>query len=177
MLQDGWSPRSLALQRARRLAGEAELVPCPKCYWISDDLLLDFSLPKFARRVKDKIAALSRSMVGKFGGRCDSLHSVTDYMDVSHYSSTHVGYMNALYKALRAYVPRHYPGSILLYKSRTQPLYHLIEAERAWPAIASHVDVVVVPGTHISIVREPYVGAVAADLRQRIAAIRARAVA
>ena len=38
----------------------------------------------------------------------------------------------------------------------------------AWQEIASQVDVVVVRGTHVSIVREPYIVPIAADLRQRL---------
>jgi thioesterase domain-containing protein len=76
--------------------------------------------------------------------------------------------MNALFNALLAYMPKPYDGRVLLYKSRTQPLYHLLEVERSWSKIASSVDVVVVRGTHVSIVREPYINPIAQDLRKRL---------
>lgn len=138
-------------------------------YWVADDLLLDFSVSVFARRVRNKVVALSETVAGAFGGRPGCRQPVNSFMDLSHYSANHAGFMNALYRALCAYVPRRYDGRVLLYKSRAEPLYHLLEVEQAWRALASHLDVVVVRGTHISIVREPHIQEVAEDLRGRLA--------
>ena len=141
---------------------------CNLPYWVADDLLLDFSVARCVRRVGNKIVAVSETLARALRGRQEGNHQVASFMDVSGYSPGHIAFMNALHRALDAYIPKRYPGRILLYKSRTQPLYHLLEVERAWQAIASDVDVVVVPGTHISIVREPYICAVVADLRKRL---------
>jgi thioesterase domain-containing protein len=46
----------------------------------------------------------------------------------------------------------------------------LLEVEQTWQKIAAHVDVVVVRGTHVSIVLEPFVHVVAQDLRKRFTA-------
>jgi thioesterase domain-containing protein len=89
-------------------------------------------------------------------------------MDTSLYSPKQAGFMNSLLKALYTYVPKPYAGRVLLYKCRTQPLYHLFEVDQAWSQIASRVDVVEVRGTHISIVREPYIRPIAEDCRERL---------
>jgi thioesterase domain-containing protein/acyl carrier protein len=136
--------------------------------WVADDLLLDFSLSVFARRVRNKAVALFKQASAAVRGQREVRAEVNSFMDTSYYSSTHAGFMNALFHALCTYVPKPYAGRVLLYKSRTQPLYHLLEVDRAWQKIAAHVDVVEVRGTHVSIVREPYILPVAEDLRQRL---------
>jgi len=62
---------------------------------------------------------------------------------------------------------------VLLYQAKTQPLYHLLEVDRAWGRIARHLEVVKVRGTHVSLVREPYVRPIAAHLRHVLATFRA----
>lgn len=89
-------------------------------------------------------------------------------MDVSFYSPNQVAFMKAVYDALVAYVPKPYDGEVLLYKARTQPLYHLFELDRAWSKVTSQVDVVTVRGTHVNIVQEPFVRPLAEDLRRRL---------
>jgi acyl transferase domain-containing protein/thioesterase domain-containing protein len=145
-------------------------------YWVADDLLLNFSLPVLARRFRNKVLALSERMVNAFRGGCESRRQVSGFLDLSHFSPSLAGFMNALYDALCAYVPKPYSGRVLLYKSRSEPLYHLLEVERTWQKIAAHVDIVVVRGTHVSVVLEPYVHAVADDLRKRLAAMGAEQV-
>ena len=138
-------------------------------YWITDDLLLDFSLRVLARRFRNKVLAFSERALNALRG--DARHrQVNGFLDVSHFSPRLADFMNAVYDALCAYVPKPYNGRVLLYKSRSEPLYHLLEVERTWQKIAAQVDVVVVRGTHVSIVLEPYVHAVAEDLRKRLAA-------
>jgi hypothetical protein len=63
---------------------------------------------------------------------------------------------------------------VLLVKARTQPLYHLIEPEKAWPTIAKDLDIHVMPCTHLTIVREPHVRDVAALIKSKVAAIATR---
>jgi acyl transferase domain-containing protein/NADPH:quinone reductase-like Zn-dependent oxidoreductase/thioesterase domain-containing protein len=136
--------------------------------WVADDLLLDFSFPVFARRVRNKVVSLVRSTVAALRGRRAAREEVNGFMDTSYYSPTHTGFMNALFDALCTYVPKPYAGRVLLYQSRTQPLYHLLEVDRAWQKIAAAVEVVEVRGTHVTIVREPYIVPIADDLRKRL---------
>jgi thioesterase domain-containing protein/acyl carrier protein len=137
-------------------------------HWVADDLMLDFSFTAFVRRVRSKVVALSKTAVKSLLRGKKAHAEVKGFLDMSYYSPNQAGFMNALYKALCAYVPKRFEGRVVLYKSRTQPLYHLLEVDRAWSSIAAQVDVIVVPGTHVSIMREPYICPVAEDLRERL---------
>ena len=77
--------------------------------------------------------------------------------------------MLLLYEATVRYVAKPYTGRVLLYQSRTEPLYHLFEVDRVWRRLASDVTIVSVGGTHLSMIREPHVRRLAADLKQRLA--------
>ena len=77
-------------------------------------------------------------------------------------------FMQQQYRALREYTPRPYAGRVILYRARTHPLFHLHESERAWRTITSTLDVKVLAGTHLTIVKPPLVSAIAADLKARL---------
>jgi phthiocerol/phenolphthiocerol synthesis type-I polyketide synthase A len=141
--------------------------------WVADDLLYDFSLSAFARRVGTKVVSLSRVAAAGLCGLGQVHERANGFMDISHYSPTHAGFMNGLLRSLRAYVPSPFPGRVLLYKARTQPLYHLFEVERAWDKLASSVEVVLVGGTHVSMVQEPYICSVAEHLGVRLSELAA----
>jgi thioesterase domain-containing protein len=147
---------------------------CNFPHWVADDLLMEFSFPALMHRVHNKMIIVAHSIAGGLHDRRERGQGVHSFMDLSDYSPSHIAFMNALYNALYTYVPKPYVGRVLVYKSRTQPLYHLLEVEHAWQALASQVGVVVVRGTHISIVREPYVRAIAEDLRHRLSTLQNR---
>ncbi len=93
-------------------------------------------------------------------------------MNTADFSKDYVAFMNAVYDALYRYVPKAYAGRVLLYQAKTQPLYHLLEVDRAWGRIARHLEVVKVRGTHVSLVREPLVRPIAAHLRHVLSTFR-----
>jgi acyl transferase domain-containing protein/NADPH:quinone reductase-like Zn-dependent oxidoreductase/thioesterase domain-containing protein len=143
-------------------------------YWVLDDLMVDFSVAEVARRVRQKLVFFCRKAAAALRGQKDtSRFSVDGFIDLSMFSDTQGEFMRSLFAALHAYVPKPYPGPVLLYKSTTQPLYHLLEVEPAWRSIAAELEVVSVRGTHISIVQEPYVRPIAAHLRERMLAFGA----
>ena len=76
--------------------------------------------------------------------------------------------MQQQYRALREYTPRAYGGRVILYRARTHPLFHLHESERAWRTITDALDVKMIAGTHLTIVKSPLVSAIAADLKARL---------
>ena len=90
-------------------------------------------------------------------------------MDTSHFSDSQIKFMGALFNALYAYVSRRYAGRVLLFKAKTEPLYHLLEVDKRWSEIAQNLEVISVRGTHVTIVREPYVLAVAEHLKVALA--------
>ena len=132
--------------------------------------MLDFSLPVFARRVRNKLVSLFKISAAALRREKD-LHKyeVEGFMELSDFSDTQVKFMGALFNALLAYRAKPYPGRVLLFKAKTEPLYHLLEVEKSWSKIAFELEVIPVRGTHISIVREPYVHAVAESLKKLLA--------
>ena len=89
-------------------------------------------------------------------------------MDVSRYHRAHRSFINRLFAALFSYTPPQYPGEVVVYEAQTTPLLYLPEIGRRWNGLAPASKVVRVVGTHISMMRHPYVGALASDLRARI---------
>jgi thioesterase domain-containing protein len=136
--------------------------------WISDDLLTDFSLTAFARRVRNKAAFISTRVTAMLG-RHQAINEVEGFQDASNWSPAEWELMRYLNDALRRYVPKPYAGRVLLYRSRTEPLYHLFEVDRVWRHLSSDVTTIRVPGTHLTLIREPHVARLAADLRARLA--------
>jgi len=72
------------------------------------------------------------------------------------------------FAALFSYAPPQYPGEVVVYEAQTTPLLYLPEIGRRWSGFAPACKVVRVVGTHISMMGQPYVGALASDLRARI---------
>ncbi len=93
---------------------------------------------------------------------------VGGFLDLSRVSDHQRVFMQQQYRALREYTPRPYAGRVILYRARTHPLFHLHESDRAWRTITKALDVKVIAGTHLTIVKPPLVSAIAADLKARL---------
>jgi acyl transferase domain-containing protein/thioesterase domain-containing protein/acyl carrier protein len=138
--------------------------------WVSEDLLLDFSIPVFASRVRNKLVSRLKIAAAALRREKD-LHEyeVGGFMELSDFSDTQVKFMGALFNALHAYRAKPYAGRVLLFKAKTEPLHHLLEVEKSWSKFVSDLEVIPVRGTHVSIVQEPYVRAVANGLKNLLA--------
>jgi thioesterase domain-containing protein/acyl carrier protein len=139
-------------------------------HWIHDDIIVSggADLPG---RIRRKLGALMRKTAARGQGEQAFTEDVEGFFDLSRLPSDYRMFMKRYYLALRTYVPKPYSGRVLLFKARTQPLYHLIEPELAWPVITKELEVKVLPCTHLSIVEEPHVQALAKDMKARIAAL------
>jgi thioesterase domain-containing protein len=102
-------------------------------------------------------------------------HEVEGFLDTSYFTDSQVAFMKGLFIACKVYTAKEYGGRVLLYAAQTQPLYHLLEVELAWAKIAPRLAVVPVPGTHESILREPYLHPLAESLREHLAEFRGAA--
>ena len=64
-----------------------------------------------------------------------------------------------------AYQPRRYQGSMLLFRSSQQPTGRFIDPQMGWGGfVAGGVEVVVIPGNHFNIFREPGVSQIASRI-------------
>jgi thioesterase domain-containing protein/acyl carrier protein len=141
-------------------------------HWVRDDAMVNGTADVWDR-VKRKIKSFREQ--GKAASAETSFSAeVGGFFDLTRVSEEHRSFMERYYVALWRYVPKHYDGAVLLVKARTQPLYHLIEPELAWPRITKELDVHIMPCTHLSIVREPHVRDVAALIKSKVAAIATR---
>jgi thioesterase domain-containing protein len=89
-------------------------------------------------------------------------------MDLSIYQPAHKLFINRLFNALFAYVPKEYSGDVVVYEAKITPLLYLPLIGQTWRKFAPQSEIVGIVGTHISMMREPYVDALANDLRRRI---------
>jgi hypothetical protein len=92
---------------------------------------------------------------------------VDDLVDLSTYSGEERRLWEAHIHALAAYRPQAYAGCVTLFRSRTHPLLCSFDERCGWGELArGGVEVRLVPGEHESILVEPHVQALAADLRR-----------
>lgn len=142
---------------------------CNLPHWFADDLLESLSFRVFVRRIVNKLNAFRKlATSGLQGESTRHGHAVAGFMDTARFSDGHRSFMSALFNALHEYFPKKYAGQVLVYAAKTQPLYHLFQIEAVWAKIAARIEIVPVSGTHVSILREPHVIAVADDLRERL---------
>ncbi|HEY1376788.1 MAG TPA: thioesterase domain-containing protein, partial [Gemmataceae bacterium] len=69
------------------------------------------------------------------------------------------------FQILLDYTPRPYPGRVTLLRARAQPLTRVQATDLGWSGLAGGVDVIDVPGSHDTLLREPYVRVLADRLR------------
>jgi thioesterase domain-containing protein len=80
-------------------------------------------------------------------------------------------FATVLADSCRDYVPDHYPGRVLLFVAKTQPLLWLRQVKTCWTKIApSSAGIVEVSGTHLDILKPPRVTLIAERLRQTMSA-------
>ena len=98
--------------------------------------------------------------------------AVQTIVDTAGWSSNQKSFIRALYFASRAYVAAPYPGRVLVYEAKTQPLNHLRQIGAAWEKIAGSVEIVQLRTNHLAMFEEPCVQILADHLRARLSALR-----
>jgi thioesterase domain-containing protein len=121
-----------------------------------------FSVSKNAAFIGKGLLGLSRAQ--KLSGR----YAIESFMDVSRFQPFHVSFINRLFLAALKFRPLTYSGEVIAYEASVKPLLFLPQVGRIWSKLAPRANVVEITGTHISMMREPYVTAMAEDLRRRI---------
>jgi thioesterase domain-containing protein len=119
-------------------------------------------LKKRAHRIGRAAMGLKRGAV-RGGG-----YSIEGVMDLSPYEPAHRVFINRLYGAVLTYVAGEYPGEVVAYVAQVTPLMYSPQIGRSWRRLAPQTEVLEIPGTHVGMMREPYVEALARDMRARI---------
>ena len=84
-------------------------------------------------------------------------------------STAQKSFINRLFASLYTYIPKEFSGDVVVYEAKITPLLYLPQIGRTWNKFAPQSTILRIVGTHISMMREPYVEALAMDLRRRIA--------
>jgi thioesterase domain-containing protein len=154
-----WTPRYLL-----------ELVRNFPSWTIHSDLMRSRSLDSLKWSLSNNAYAIGKAWRGlKRGEKVGGGYSVEGIMDVSGYPPAQKSFVNRLLASLFTYVPKEYSGDVVVYEAKITPLLYLPQIGRTWNRYAPQSEVVRIVGTHISMMREPYVDALAMDLRRRIA--------
>ena len=146
-----------------------ELARNAKGWFSHGDLMRQRTLQSLAWSITNNASAIGKSVIGlkrgqKFGGG----YGIEGIMDVSRYDPAHKSFVNRLFGALFAYAPKGYPGEVVIYEAAVKPLLYLPKIGHTWSKFAPQSVVVEIVGTHISMMHEPYVHTLAADMRKRI---------
>ena len=133
------------------------------------DLMRNRTLQSLIWSISNNASAIGRSAMGlkrgqKFGGG----YAIEGIMDVSRYQPDHKSFINRLFAALFVYAPKDYSGDVVVYEATVKPLLYLPQIGRIWRKLAPRSEVVGIVGTHISMMHEPYVDALAKDMQRRM---------
>jgi thioesterase domain-containing protein/acyl carrier protein len=139
--------------------------------WLRYDL---FETPprEMAVRLRVKLRSWKRRLHAAFSGGRAVRKSPEDFFDLSHVSGHERRILDQLYQAYLRYVPAPYAGGpVVLFRARAQPIFsrHLPDMEmRRWAE--QSLTIHVMPGTHETMLREPYVRELAVRLQAALTA-------
>ena len=133
------------------------------------DLMRNMTFRSVFRSISKNAVAIGKGAIGRT--RFENLlggYSIEGLMDLSNYPVDQRAFINRLLGALFLYVPTPYADDIVVYEAQITPLLFLPRIGYIWLKFAPQSQVTSVVGTHIAMLHEPYVGALATDLRDRI---------
>lgn len=136
---------------------------------IHEELMTRRTLHSLVWRVSNKAIAFGKKrMTRKSVEEVVGSHPVEGFIDLSRYPLTQSSFMKRLYDALLEYAPKDYLGDVVAYEAKVKPLLRMPQVGKVWHKLAARSVTVSVEGTHLSLLREPYVNFIAEDLRKRI---------
>jgi len=138
--------------------------------WFSAKVAAGWRARDFAVHMRRRAAALAASLFGRLSGASPGA-AADAFLDMSGWPRDQTEFAAALYAALEVYRPEPYDGRVLVYAAITEPLFNLSQVIATWSKIANVVESKTVEGTHVTMIGEPHVTGLAADLRKRMAAL------
>jgi thioesterase domain-containing protein len=153
-----WAPRNW-LDQLRNLKG----------WLVHGDLMRSRTLRSLIWSLTNNAYALGKRAIGlRRGEKIGGGYSIEGIMDLSPYQPAHRLFINRLFGAMFEYVPGDYSGKVVVYEAKITPLLYLPQIGRTWRKFAPQSEVIDIVATHIGMMREPYVDALADDMRARI---------
>jgi thioesterase domain-containing protein len=133
------------------------------------DLMRSRSLHSLIWSLSKHAIAIGKGALGlKRTERLSGGYAIDRLMDLSLYPPEQRLFINRLFSAMFSYFPEPYPGEVVVYEAKVAPLLYLPQVGRTWRTIASRAEIVAIVGTHIGIMHDPYVSALAEDMRKRV---------
>jgi thioesterase domain-containing protein len=144
--------------------------------WISHgDLIRERTLRSLIWSVSNNAYAIGKGALGlRRGEKLGGGYAIDGVMDVTNYPPEHKLFINRLFSALFKYIPEPYSGDVVLFEAKTTPLLYLPQLGRTWRKLAPKSRVVAIVGTHVGMMHEPYVAALAAEMRSSILAFASK---
>ncbi len=138
--------------------------------WIQHaDLMRSRSLHSLLRSLSKHAVAIGKGAMGlRQGEKLGGGFAIDRMMDLSLYPPDQRLFMNRLYAAMFAYIPEPYAGEVVVYEAKVTPLLSLPQIGRIWRKFAPQAEIVRIVGTHIGMMHEPYVDALAEDICMRM---------
>jgi thioesterase domain-containing protein len=134
------------------------------------DLVRNRTVRSLMWSISNNASSIGKSVIGlKRGEKLGGGFSIGGIMDVSRYPPAQKSFVNRLFSALFAHVPGRYSGDVVVYEAKITRLLYLPQIGRTWTQFAPQSEIIPIVGTHISMMRKPYVSALAEDLRRRLA--------
>ena len=121
------------------------------------------------RRFANIVISLGKVVMGrKPSEKMRGGFAIDSLMNLSRYPPVQRSFISRFYEACFAYFPETYPDDVVVYEAKITPLLHLPQLASRWRGIAPRSQSVSISGTHLSMMRDPYVSEVARDLGKRI---------
>ena len=138
--------------------------------WVQHaDLMRSRSLHSLLRSLSKHAVAIGKGAMGlRQGEKLGGGYAIDRMMDLSLYPPDQRLFMNRLYAAMFAYIPEPYAGEVIVYEAKVTPLLSLPQIGRIWRKFAPQAEIVRIIGTHIGMMHEPYVDAMAEDICERV---------
>ena len=135
--------------------------------WLIGSLELNRSQWLDLLKLKVRVARARKAVSDKTAGSSQS-HTATlidEWAGFFEFSEHHLKIAHAQSRALKKYRPQIYPGRLTLFKARMQPLFSSHRPDKGWGRLAgSGLDIRVIPGNQLAMLKEPHVRVLAQQL-------------
>jgi thioesterase domain-containing protein len=163
------APENVAVPGARHPRYWLAMARNAPRWFLHADLMRSRSLHSLMWSLSKHLIAVGKAVLGlkraeKLGGG----YSIDRVMDLSLYPPAQRVFINRLFAAMFAYFPETYPAEVIVYEAKVAPLLYQPQIGRIWQKLAPRSQIVEVLGTHIGIMHDPYVAALADDIRTRV---------
>ena len=122
-----------------------------------------------AARLKRAIKAWTRQALGISGKISAARVELERIFDVEGVAPDYKRILEDNFQLYHAYIPKPYPGRIVLFRARTRQLLHSFERDLNWgELVAGGVEIIDLPGSHDTFLNETNMRTIAARIAQQV---------